>query len=132
MAVQKIQLSDIEDGSTLNSKFHESDTILDLRKRFAKAQGMDLEDVTFYQTILKLEDEKMVRDLAKTVEGISYGSTYLLEVHLDSVDDDWIWVTRNGKWNRLVKTQQGMFFDVGKKRHLLNGGYAKFAIVISR
>ena len=59
MAVQKIPLYDIFlDGPTLDSKFYESDTILDLRKRFAKAQGMDLEDVTLYQAPFKLDDKK--------------------------------------------------------------------------
>ena len=75
MAEQKIQLSDIEDGSTEESHFYESDTILDLRKRFAKAQGMDLEKVTLYHTFLKLDDEELVRDLVDTVEGISYHIT---------------------------------------------------------
>merc|ERR1711860_218938 len=111
MAEQKIQLPDIEDGSTEESHFYESDTILDLRKRLSKDQNVVLKDVTLYQAFLKLEDEIMVKDVADTVEGISFGFTDCLEVHLDSDDDDGIWVIKNGKWSILVRNREGNFFD---------------------
>ena len=131
MTEQKIQLSNIKDGSTKSSKFFESDTILDLRKRFAEDQGIDFRKVTLYQAFLKLDDEKMVRDLINNVEGISFGITACLKVDLHGPVDA-IWVIRNGKWNRLVKTPNGNFFNVGHRRHFLNNGKCPFAIVRSR
>ena len=85
-----------------------------------------------YQAFLKLDDEIMVKDVADTVEGISFGFTDCLEVHLDSDDDDGIWVIKNGKWSILVKNREGNFFDVGKKRNLLNGFFGKFCFVRNR
>ena len=124
LAEQKIQLSDIQDGSTLNSEFYESDTILDLRKRFAEEQGMDLEYVTLYQTFLKLNDEELVRDLINNEEGISF-----------SIDcgcmHDYIWVVRNGKWNKLFEGQEYFFLE---ERNILKSGssFGEFAIVRNR
>ena len=123
MAEQKIQLSDIQGGSTLNSKFYESDTILDLRKRFAKAQGMEFEYVTLYQTFLKLNDEKLVRDLINNEEEISFGIDC-------GCMHDYIWVVRNGKWNKLFEGQEYFL----EERNILKSGssFGEFAIVRNR
>ena len=126
MAEQKIQLSHYWDGSTFNSTFYESDTILDLRKRFAEEQGMHLEYVILYQTFLKLNDEELVRDLINNEEGISFSIDCGCMHH-------YIWVVRNGKWNKLFEGQE-YFLDVGKERNILKSGssFGEFAIVRNR
>ena len=126
MTAQDIQLSDYRDGSTFNSTFYESDTILDLRKRFAEEQGMHLEYVILYQTFLKLNDEELVRDLINNEEGISFSIDCGCMHH-------YIWVVRNGKWNKLFEGKE-YFLDVGKERNILKSGssFGEFAIVRNR
>ena len=122
MAAIPIQLTSIMGGKPATSSFYHDDTILDLRKRFAKEQGFA--NVTMYQAFLKLADEKLVRDHANTVEGISFEFPSLLDVQ--SNDD--IWVIRKGKWNLLVKDIEDAL-DVGTKRNIFDSGFGKFAIV---
>ena len=125
MAEQKIQLSHYWDGSTFDSTFYESDTILDLRKRFAEEQGYEdhYQRITLYQTFLKLNDEKLVRDLINNEEEISFG-----------IDcgclHDYIWVVRNGKWNKLFEGQEYFL----EERNILKSGssFGEFAIVRNR
>ena len=129
MTAQDIQLSDYRDGSTFNSTFYESDTILDLRKRFAEEQGYEdhYQMITLYQTFLKLNDEKLVRDLINNEEGISF------RIDCGCSNDDDIWVVCNGKWNKLFEGEE-YFLDVGKERKILKSesSFGEFAIVRNR
>ena len=124
MTAQDIQLSDYRDGSTFNSTFYESDTILDLRKRFAEEQGYEdhYQRITLYQTFLKLNDEKLVRDLINNEEGISF------RIDCGCSNDDDIWVVCNGKWNKLFEGEE-YFLDVGTLRKISTSGLRKFATV---
>ena len=126
MAEQKIQLSHYWDGSTFDSTFYESDTILDLRKRFAEEQGYEdhYQMITLYQTFLKLNDEKLVRDLINNEEGISF------RIDCGCSNDDDIWVVCNGKWNKLFEGQEYFL----EERNILKSGSSlgEFAIVRNR
>ena len=128
MTAQDIELRDIIDDAVSTSKFYHGDTILDLKKRFAEEQGYgdEYQHITFYGLCIELPDEKLVRDQANTEEGISFSIDCGCMHH-------YIWVVRNGKWNKLFEGEE-YFLDVGKERKILKSesSFGEFAIVRNR
>ena len=128
MAPQIIKLRDITntDDEVLELSFCHDDTILDLRKRFAEEEGyVNYQDFTFYHLINKLPDEKLVRELAHTPEGISYK---ILPISKVVSDADIFAICGDGKPHLLGQDEEKVI-QLGHKRHFWRGGYGKFALI---
>ena len=106
MTAQNINLRSIIDDEVLQSRFYHDDTILDLRKRFAKEQGYDddYENITFYRFCNELPDEKLVRELAEAEGGISYKIAPCLKV-VSNEDIFVVWGTTRAEINLLTKEE---------------------------
>ena len=132
MEAQSINLTYIKDGSVEISSFYHNETILDLRKRFGEEQGHDHKDVFLYHTIFRLADEKLVRELAETQEGISFNFADSTVVQWDSSKESEeiqeIWAKMDGKWIALYKNEsEGL--EVGSFwGRILTGGYGEITI----
>ena len=130
MASQEIQLYYNQgEYPDLTFSCNEIYTARDLREEVAEMQGIEPEDVTLYQTFLKIDDETLVRDLQENDEEVSVSYSLQPNVGVESNDD--IWTVRNGKWNLLLKDQED-FLDVGKKRSKNGSRFGKLAFVRNR
>ena len=129
MTAQNINLRSIIDDEVLTSHFYHGDTILDLRKRFAKEQGYDddYENITFYQFCNELPDEKLVRELAEAEGGISYKIAPCLKV-VSNEDIFVVWGTTRAEINLLTKEEEE-FLHLGDKRLVLSSGFGKIGIL---
>ena len=136
MEAQSINLTYIKNGSVETSSFKHNDTILDLKKTFGGEQGHDdPKDVTLYHTIFPLADEKLVRDLAETQDGISFNFANSPVVGYCSSEESGpgiVWVKNNGKWIILSKNSEERFdFELSWLGCILTGGYGEVAILRS-
>ena len=132
MASQEIQLHYNQgEYPDLTFSCNEIYTARDLREEVAEMQGIEPEDVTLYQTFLKIDDETLVRDLQENENKKVVSYSLQPNVGVESNDD--IWTVRNGKWNLLLKDTED-FLDVGKKRNFLRSGssFGELAFVRNR
>ena len=129
MAAKPIQLTSIMGGKPATSSFYHDDTVLDLRKRFAKEQGYDddYENITFYRFCNELPDEKLVRELAEAEGGISYKIAPCLKV-VSNEDIFVVWGTTRAEINLLTKEEEE-FLHLGDKRLVLSSGFGKIGIL---
>ena len=127
MTAQNINLRSIIDDEVLQSRFYHDDTVLDLRKRFAKDQGYedDYENITFYGLCFELPDEKLVREMAEAEGGISYKIAPCLTV----VSDANIFAIFNGGQPNLLVKDVEELRNLGHKRHVLDNFYGRLALI---
>ena len=104
--------------------FNETDRVVDLRKELAERNGIDEGIVTLHQAFLKLDDEKLVKDLLRNDIRISYS----VKSSVTIIPDEDIWVIRNKDWNRLIKNNEE-FLDLKETmRYFSTDGWGQFAI----
>ena len=110
--------------------FEEGWTLQALRESVAKKEGYEnLSDIRIFQGPFELKDDELVKDVVDKEEGTFVHFSRFATFSSDT--EILVWRGRNKvgihRWFQMPKGEVPL--DLGEKRHLMNKGMAKFAIV---
>ena len=125
-----IDLYDFLNEELRTYPFEEEWTIQALRASVAKKEGYEnLNDIKIFQGPFRLKDDELVKDVVGKEEGtfLQFGDFACFSSNVEIL----VWRGRNKigihRWFQMPKGE--VILDLGEKRHFMNKGLAKFAIV---